>query len=142
MARSFLCINCSIQFPNDAAYMVHKKSGHVDMTGATPLDSPTPSNSPLPPGIPESAAPSPEFMETIKRLEGAKEPEPSSTPSQHPTELPKAAPLVLEYVWKGEHEKCRRQPSTLKLEVGGKFFSVAYCDSCKEQLESKEVTKL
>lgn len=142
MARSFLCIPCNVQFPSDAIYMAHKQSGHVSMEKAVPLDPPTPSNSPLPPGIPESAAPSPEFLEAVKRIEGQTTPEEPTKASQHPTELPKAAPLVLEYIWKGEHEKCRRQPGTLKLEVGGSFFSVAYCESCKEQLESREVNKL
>lgn len=136
-----MCIPCNVEFPSDALYMKHKQSGHKLMEKATPLESlPIPT---APPGVPPEALPSPEFIEQVKRIEEEKKPtEEATKPSQHPSELPKAIPLTIEYIWKGEHEKCRRQPSTLKLEVGGKFFSVAYCETCKEQLESKEVAKL
>jgi len=135
-----MCVPCSVEFESDAVYLKHKKSGHTEfLDQSTPLDSP-----PIPtPLVPQEAMLTPELVEMINRIDGKdKAPEEPSKASQHPSELPKAAPLVLEYIWKGEHEKCRRQPSTLKLEVGGKFFSVAYCESCKEQLESREVTKL
>jgi hypothetical protein len=135
---------CNVEFPSDAAYLVHKKAGHIgNLEGSTPIEAP-PVPTP-PPGVPAGAMPSPELMEQIQRIENKKDEKPAtgdSTPSQHPSSLPPAVPLVLEYVWKGEHEKCRRQPGTLKLEVGGKFFSVAYCESCKEQLASKEVANL
>jgi hypothetical protein len=133
-------VQCNVEFPTDALYLKHKKSEHtLYLKKATPIEAPPEST--FPPGLPVDAMPSQEFIEQVQRIENPEITD-DSTPSQHPSELPPAIPLTLGYIWTGEHEACRRQPSTLKLEVDGKFFSVAYCESCKVQLESREVASL
>lgn len=110
------------------------------MEKAVPLDTPTPPSSPLPPGIPDSAAPSPEFLEAVKRIEGQTE-EPTKA-SQHPPELPEAQPLKLTYKYVGECPEHRTPVDTLELDVAKSHFCIAYCASGKHQIESREVVKL
>ncbi len=146
MARSFLCIKCNVEFPTDAIYMAHKKGDHKTyLDQSTPLESlpvPTP-----PPGVPLEGAemPSKEFIEIVKRIEGEKEestPTETSRPSQHPTELPKADPIKLEYIYRGVCPEDRAQITTLELDVAEKHFCIAICSVCKKQLETKEVEKI
>src|SRR5690349_21021461 len=105
MARSFLCIKCNLEFPNDTIYLAHKQSGHTShLDKAARLDEPP---TPIPPpGVPKEALPSPEFMEQIQRIEAEKQKalseqekpvESNSRPSQHPSELPAASPVMLTY---------------------------------------------
>lgn len=131
-------IQCNVEFPTEASYFAHKKSGHkTGLDKATPLDTlpiPTP-----PPGV--QTAPSPEFMEIVNRIEA--EPAPSNpTPSQHPTSLPPADPIRLEYVYTGVCPDDRSPVTTLEIDVASKHFAIAFCGSCKKQLENKEVSKL
>ena len=120
--------------------MTHKQSGHKsNLDQATPLESPAASIPP--PGIPASAMPSAEFMETVQRIE-SQEPGEASKPSQHPSELPKAEPIRLTYMWSGECPEHRRPINTLELDIDKKHFCIAYCATGNHQLEVKEVAKL
>lgn len=139
---TMMCIACSVEFPSDAVYLKHKKSGHALMDQATPIGevaTPTP-----PPGVPATAMPSPEFIEQVKRIEQEKEKpaESHSTASQHPSELPAAQPLILTYKYVGECPEHRNPVDTLELDVAKEHFCVAYCPSGKHQVETKGVTKL
>lgn len=139
---SMMCIQCSVEFPSDALYVKHKKSGHKLMDQATPLDAP-PVPTP-PPGVPTESMPSEEFMEAVKRIEDKDKTQASegSAPSQHPSELPPTAPIILTYFYKGECPDHRVAIETLELDVENNHFCVAYCAVGKHQVQTKQVVKL
>ena len=136
-----LCIKCNYEFPSDAIYETHKKSGHQFMSNGTPLEDPNPQPE-VPPGIPSESLPTPEFIAQVQAMETPQPEEPAPTPSTHPTELPPVKELKLTYVWVGECETCRIPPTTIELDVKDSHFVVAVCDRCKQQLQSQEVAKL
>ncbi len=130
-----ICIPCNMEFPSDAIYIRHKNSGHVAFREkGIVLDSPP--EPLLPPGFPE---PTSEFVEMVNRIENKTE-EPK--PSQHPSELPPASPITLEYIWRGECPSDRASVTTLELDVANKHFCIAICSICRKQLATMEVAKL
>ena len=121
-----ICMPCNQEFSSEASYLKHKESGHT--TKGQALEGPG-----------DVSAPTPEFLEAVARIESQKDEQP---PTPERPQLPDPKPIALTYVYTGDCPSCRRQPSTLELQVKDTFFVIAYCDNCKKQLMEKEVVKL
>lgn len=134
-----MCITCSLDFPTDADFLVHKKSGHTDMTKGTPLDGP--SAVVVGPDI----KPTEEFAAQVARIEAkANEPPPAPPKPNFPERpiLPDPKPITLTYNYIGECPTCRNPVSTLELDVAKVHCVVAFCARCNKQLASREEKKL
>lgn len=129
MAKQAICMPCGMEFPSEASFQQHKDSGHTTKGGLL---------------MPPSAVPSPEFMETVQRLEAqALTPtvplaDPTKAPDGSELKLPEAKPIVLTYVYTGDCPTCIKPISTLELNVKDSHFVVAYCEICKKQLNERE----
>lgn len=129
MAKEVICIQCSMTFPDEDTFQVHKKSGHT--TKGMPLSAP---------GI---EPPTPEFLEQVARIEGKnKNPTIEPTPV---TSLPPGTPTIpikLTYKFVGNCPTHNIPVDTFELDAGGKHYVTAVCIKDKEQLETREVVKL
>lgn len=124
-----ICVPCSMEFPDDAIFLVHKKSGHIDKSKGLPI---------VGPGV----EPNPEFVEAVNRIEARKdEPPPVSTHPERP-KLPDPRPITLTYNYLGDCPVDRSPPTTIELDIEDKHFAVAICPNCKKQLASQQVEKL
>lgn len=96
----------------------------------------------LPPGIPATAAPTPEFTQTMQEIERAKVSQvtPPPIPASVP-QTPKIEPVILKYKYEGQHS-CGNKVNTLELDANGEHFVVAYCLICQTQVEIRKVADL
>lgn len=127
-----MCVPCSLDFPNDADYYLHKKGGHADKSKGNPI---------VGPGI----EPPQDFIEAVKRIEAKKDeppPAPPPAPDQPRPTMPDPNPIVLTYSYTGDCPTCRNPVSTLELDVKDLHCIVAYCPRCNKQLSSREEKKL
>lgn len=128
-----MCIPCSLDFPDDATFLVHKKSGHVDKSKGLPVVGP-------------DQNPDPEFAATVARIE-AKKNEPETPPEPVPNlparpEIPDPKPVKLTYHYEGECPTCRNPVTTLELDIDSTHAVIAHCVKCNKQLEARKEKKL
>ena len=122
MARTALCIPCNQEFPSEASFQEHKKSGHK--TKGVSLVAP-------------QGTPTPEFLEQVQRIEGKKEPVDNTN-----LKMPDPKPISLTYVFVGECPSCHGPVTTLEVDVEKEHVCICYCNNEKKQLESRKVEKL
>lgn len=146
-----ICVPCAQEFPSEEEYIKHKKSGH--QTKGAPV---------VGPGVPQEAAPTPEFLEQVARIE-AKEAERSRvkrttgagsvrnsppnalqelTGTEVTSDQSQPIPISLKYVFVGQCPDHLVDIETYCLSAGGKYFAVAVCPVDKKQLVEREVVKL
>lgn len=137
MAKSVICIPCNSEFPSEESFQNHKKSNHT--IPGKPIDAPD--ADPPPAGIPPESMPTPEFMETVQRLESHKEEMQAVQEKIKQEEIKNHKPLELKYRWEGQDE-AGHTVTTIEVEIGGKYNIVAYCLTEAKQVGSKEVPKI
>ena len=131
MARHAICIKCNLDFPSEASYELHVKSGHTKQGIGVLITSPN---------VAPEALPTPEFMEALNRIE-AKQEEAKVTPPVIPVEVV-SDPIKLTYLFKGNCPTDKTVVETIELEADDKYYVIARCPTCKVQLETKKVVKL
>ncbi|MDD5407009.1 MAG: hypothetical protein PHE73_08745 [Sulfurovaceae bacterium] len=148
---TYLCIKCDEVFQTELDYENHKAEVHQGFA---------PNQTDLPQGITPEMLPTPEFVDTVKRLEKPQKiinnprlKEESvvvklqeniikSTENIIPSLGNKLIePIKLNYQFTGQC-KCGNNVSTLEVDAGGKHFAIAFCQIENKQIESREVVKL
>lgn len=128
-------MECNQEFASDALFQQHKQSGH--QTKGSSLEP-----------LPTTAMPTPEFMEAVQRIEAevlAPSPKlnnPAVALDGTKLEVPEPKPIKLKYVFEGDCPTCRKPVSTLELQVKDSHFVIAYCETCKQQLQEREEKNL
>lgn len=150
-----LCIPCSIEFPTDISYKVHKQQmhgGHIPISnGAT---------SSLLFGVTEEMLPTSDFVEAVNRIEKNKSdgetvdnpiinpnkpPQPTSDPKllQQLLLQPKEPePLRLAYVWHGDCPIHKQPVESFTVTIPDGTYCLAQCMACKMTVKQQKVQKL
>lgn len=144
-----ICPACSppTNWATDKEYTDHLVSFHgtTSPDEAIKLERIKKKNSPvqLPPGIPDTAAPTPEFTQTMQEIERAKASQvtPSPTPAPQPLKV-EPKPLILKYKFDGVCPKCNNPVRTIVNEFEGKLIANAYCMFCDETMAQIPVEKI
>lgn len=153
MARSTLCMACNppTEWSTEDEYKAHLLNDHgANNIGEAMAKEKTKKvntpNSVLPPGITAKDLPDPEFLATIKRIEGSPTPSPSnSVPPVYVPPIPpvkKAEEIKLEYLYKGSCPDCLTPIDTIALENpddDSSMYVTAWCNSCKKKLSQNKV---
>lgn len=146
-----MCMECNMEFPSIEAYIAHKNSGHTIPGIKIDAVSPPKTDPAIPPNVPPEAIADNDFIqkvEAIKQREAEK-----FKLSQHKEEMqkeaariqantPKPKKVELTYLYIGDCPDDGSHVMTLEVDIGIKHFAIAVCNSCKKQLDSKEVVKL
>ena len=129
MARQYLCISCNKAFSSEEEFQIHKKGGHK--TGGTPLSSP------------DIPAPTPEFLETIQRIEEKRIKDTTPIENVSPT-APQGAieAIKLVYKYSGNCPEHNVPVDIVEINIKKIHFAVAVCPVDKKQLQTREVAVL
>lgn len=103
------------------------------------------------PGVPNTALPSPEFMEQVKRIEDSQKqkqaslsqpttPQIISVPIVEPVR--ESIPIQLEYKYTGTCDNCHTVIDTILTEVEKITICIAWCNICKKSLQQQKVKPL
>lgn len=144
------CIACTppTKWANEAEYQDHLISFHgtASTDEAVKLERAKRKNTPveLPPGIPPSAAPTPEFVQTMNEIEKASIPNVPLPvgPTLPPQPKPEQKPLILKYKFDGNCPKCNNPVRTIVNDFEGKLIANAYCMFCDETVQQIPVERI
>src|SRR3990167_8942051 len=114
MAKQVLCISCNLAFSSEEDFQSHKKGGHK--TGGVSLSNP------------EVPAPTPEFLETIQRIEERKTSIPTSPENVSPV-APQGVPEAIKLIYKysGKCPEHNVDVDIVEIDIAKRHFAVAVC---------------
>lgn len=149
--RSFLCEKCGAEFTSDADYKKHKvdhMQGRISDKKIDPVEGPVEEEAPLAPVVPptpEQKAKAP-WNKMVTPIEEVYNDPLASSKAQVITQVKKEEPIVLKYVYNGTCPSCNTPVETIPLDVDvdkqKKFVVIAWCSSCKKNIQQRMVTKL
>lgn|SRR3990167_755110 len=141
----FKCFKCSFETSKLADYQAHKMdhfTGKAGTVGA-PLKPQSIGPVEMPDEIMQDLLPKPPVVEAPVVPPEPPKPVVAPIPPVKPVIEKRKDPekIKLAYKYEGVHE-CGHEIDTLFIDIEDKYVVVAYCNSCKEQIMSRPVSKL